>query len=303
MSPSDETNTENASSLTLTTASDLYREGVAALSAAGIRNARSETLWILELALGLPLLKIQTDGETIVAVEGRDRARTFLARRAAREPLQYILGSQEFCGLEFQVAPGVLIPRPETELLVDEVAGAELPAPNPIIADVGTGSGCMAIAIARALPAASVYGIDHSPTALKVARENAARLQVSDRITFLKGDLLQPLAAAGLNGRLAAIVSNPPYIAEAEWSSLMPEVGQYEPRLALAGGEDGLAVHRRLLNDAPAVLMKGGLLVMEVGQGQARPLLGLAKAHGWYRHLRTRRDSAGIERVVCFRKR
>lgn len=301
MSPSDDTSTDNAASLTLTTLSDLYREGTAALSAVGIQNARSEAMWILEFALGLPVLKIQTEGQTVVAPEGRERARRLFARRTAREPLQYLLGAQEFCGLEFHVEPGVLIPRPETELLVEEVTRHDFAHRNPILADIGTGSGCIAIAIARGVPAASVYATDRSPSALRVARRNAARLQAADRITFLGGDLFEPLAQAGLNGRLAAVVSNPPYIADVEFASLMPEVGQYEPRLALAGGEDGLAVHRRILKESPAFLVAGGLLVLETGRGQAAALRAMAAAHGGYRHLRTRRDSAGIERVVCFR--
>jgi len=303
MSPSDDTGTDDATSLALTTVSDLYSEGHAALSAAGINNARRETLWILESALGVPSLKIQTEWRRPVSSHERERARLLLSRRAAREPLQYLLGTQEFCGLEFRVDPGVLIPRPETELLVREIVSHESPAWPPVIADVGTGSGCVAVAVARALPAASLYATDQSPVALRIARHNAHCHQVSDRISFLHGDLLRPLAELGLTRQLTAAVSNPPYIAEADFPDLMPEVGRFEPRLALVGGEDGLAVHRRLLTEAPAFLMKGGLLALEVGQGQAARLRALADAHGGYCHVHTVQDQAGIERVLCFRKR
>jgi release factor glutamine methyltransferase len=302
MSPSDETGTDNATRLDLTTVSDLYREGVAVLSAAGISNARRETIWILESALHLSSVKIQTDTGRPVRPREKALARRLLTRRAAREPLQYVLGTQEFCGLEFQVRPGVLIPRPETELLVREVTAHQSATGSPVIVDVGTGSGCIAVAVARLLPAARVYAVDQSPAALRLARRNALQLKVSDRVTFLHGDLLRPLAERRLTGRLTAVVSNPPYIPEADLPGLMPEVGDFEPRLALAGGEDGLAILRRVVQESPAFLVPGGLLALEVGLGQAGPVVALGEAHG-FRCLHSIRDQAGIERVVCFQKR
>jgi len=225
------------------------------------------------------------------------------ARRAAREPLQYLLGSQEFCGLDFLVDRSVLIPRPETELLVEQVIQHNLRARPLIIADIGTGSGCIAVALARALPTAVLYATDRSPAALRIAEQNATRHGVKDRVRFVVGDLLEPLRAHRLEGKVAAVVSNPPYIPDRELFELQPEVRIFEPRLALAGGGDGLEFHRRLLSDAAEFLTPGGLLVFEVGQGQAGQLSEIAVAQGGYAQADLVRDAAGIDRVVCFERK
>jgi len=224
-------------------------------------------------------------------------------RRSAREPLQYLLGTQEFFGLEFLVGPEVLIPRPETELLVEEARSHSLTFSFPLISDVGTGSGCIAIALATALRSARLFAIDRSASAIALARKNAVRHRVQERITFLEGDLLQPLKGLELNGRLAAIVSNPPYIPQDELATLQPEVGLYEPRLALDGGLDGLAIHRRLLREAVEFLAPGGLLAVEVGQGQTENVIQIALDQGDYDRIRTIRDAAGIERVLCLTRK
>lgn len=285
------------------TAGGLLRAGVALLRAAGVENAEREAGWILEAALSTSCLALRLDGARPVAEPARGRAWELLARRAAREPLQHVLGTQEFCGLEFLVGPAVLIPRPETELLVAALAESDFVRAHPVIADIGTGSGCIAIALARAIPGATVYATDVSPGALRIARENAAWHGVADRVRLLEGDLCRPLETVGLRGRCGAIVSNPPYIPDGELVGLQPEVGRFEPRLALAGGPDGLAVHRRLLIEARTCLMPEGLLVLEVGRGQADRLRELAEADGGYRALRSRRDAAGIERAICFERR
>lgn len=285
------------------TLATLLREGVSRLTEAGIQNARQEAVWILEFALGATRLALQLDGRRTVRQKESQRARELFARRAAREPLQYILGTQEFCGLEFQVGPGALIPRPETELLVEELTRAFCSASAPIIADIGTGSGCIAVALAHALPHASIYATDRSQAALRIARQNAARHELGDRVIFLAGDLFEPLRRIDLEGRLEAVVSNPPYIPEGELAGLQPEVGAFEPRLALAGGEDGLTIHRRLLKDALEFLKPGGRLVLEVGQGQAGRLCRIAVTRGGYGLARVIQDSAGIERVVCLTRK
>ena len=225
------------------------------------------------------------------------------ARRAAREPLQYLLGSQEFCGLDFLVDRSVLIPRPETELLVEQVIQHNLRTRPLIIADIGTGSGCIAVALARALPTAVFYATDRSLAALRIAEHNATRHGVKDRVRFLVGDLLEPLRAHRLEGKVAAVVSNPPYIADRELLELQPEVRMFEPRVALAGGGDGLEFHRRLLSDAGEFLAPGGLLVFEVGQGKAGPLSEIAVAQGGYARAGLVRDAAGLDRVVCFERK
>lgn len=285
------------------TLADLLHEGIARLAKAGIPNFQQEAIWLIEFALDTTHLAIRLEGQREVTAAEQRRAAIVFARRATREPLQYILGTQEFCGLDFRVEPGVLIPRPDTELLVEALLShAGSARPSAMIADIGTGSGCVAVTLSRALPSTMTYATDVSPAALELARENAARHGVGDRIVFRAGDLFEPLRGLGCEGKLAAIVANPPYIPSGELALLQPEVSRFEPWLALDGGTDGLAVHRRLLHDAPKFLAPDGLLAIEMGQGQAEPLRRIAFSSGVYDLLHTRRDAAGIERVICLER-
>ncbi|TAL08845.1 MAG: peptide chain release factor N(5)-glutamine methyltransferase [Nitrospirae bacterium] len=281
------------------TVGDLRRQARALLKGAGIVNAARETDWLLAFALDVPSHVLMLEGARAVSALQAEQARVLAGRRAAREPLQYLLGTQEFRGLDIAVAPAVLIPRPESELLVEETLRAVAGIAAPVLADVGTGSGCIAVAIACERPDATVYALDVSAPALAVARSNAIRHGAGDRIRFIRADLLEALGGARA---FDAIVSNPPYIPEQEVEGLQPEVARYEPRVALAAGPDGLAFYRRLLHGAPPLLKPGGSLVMELGCGQAEAVTRMALQNGAFDSVECRKDMAGIERVLVARK-
>ena len=216
----------------------------------------------------------------------------WIARRARHEPIQYITGEQEFYGLTFHVTPAVLIPRPETEHLV-EAALARAPHDAPLrIADIGTGSGAIAIALAHTLPQANVTALDLSPAALSIAQNNAQKLGVADRTRFLESDLLQAVSGEHFD----IIVSNPPYVPKSE--ILEPQVRDYEPATALYAGANGLDIYERLIPQAHAVLKPGGWLLMEIGHGQRKALTALLKD---WNEVSFVDDLQGIPRVACAR--
>ncbi len=222
-----------------------------------------------------------------------------VSRRAGREPLAYIVGVREFWGLDFEVTPAVLIPRPATELIVEAVLHRfDDRRAAPAIADLCTGCGCVAVAIAHERPAASLVATDISDAALRVARRNAERHGVASRVRFARGDLLAPL-----DGIFDAIVANPPYVVEGAGPALQPEVRDYEPALALFGGADGLELVTRLVADAPPRLHSGGLLVFEFGLGQDVEVETLLAASPHLDLVDVRRDLDGIARTAVARKR
>jgi release factor glutamine methyltransferase len=222
-----------------------------------------------------------------------------VARREQREPVAYLVGRKAFFGLEFLVTADTLIPRPETELLV-ETALHHTALDRPVtIADIGTGSGCIAVALAKYRPLATIFAIDVSPQALQVARQNAERHQLVDQIRFLRGDLLSPLPAP-----VDLIVSNPPYIAQSELAPPFtpPEVHRYEPRTALAGGDDGLAIIRKLLLQAREKLNPTGLLLMEIGSTQGQAVKLLAEAQFSNAKIQIVQDLAGLDRLLVVQR-
>lgn len=278
----------------------LRRQAQDLLQGAGIVNAVRESDWLLASALDVPSHALILEGGRTVSETRAEQAWSLLRRRATREPIQYILGTQEFRGLDITVTPDVLIPRPETELLVEEALRAVLGVNEPTVADVGTGSGCIAVALARARRDATVYALDISAAALGVARSNAVRHGTRDRIRFIRADLLEAFGGAAA-GAFDVIVSNPPYIPALELDGLQPEVARYEPRVALAAGPDGLAFYRRLLREAPPLLKPGGCLIMELGCGQADAVKRLARERGAFDSVECRNDMAGIARVLVAR--
>jgi release factor glutamine methyltransferase len=273
------------------------------LDQAGVENSAQEALWLVAHALGLESYQMASMAEQPVVDPGWARAQSVVSRRAAREPLQYILGTQEFCGLEFHVSPAVLVPRPESELLVQEVLRWGGFDNGAVIVDVGTGSGCVAVTLATILEGVRIIATDCSPEALAVAKSNADRHVVGDRIEWMEGDLLSPLRERGMAGTVNAIASNPPYIAEGDWVGLQPEVREFEPRAALIAGPEGTEFHARLLRDSREFLVAGGFLVMEIGQGQLPALQRITEQVGGYASLEAVADIAGIERVVIAQRR
>jgi len=280
------------------TLGEVIAEAQRLLEQAGIESAGQEAFWIVEHVLRIPVHHVVADRDRLLPPDELLAVRGLIERRVGREPLQYLIGTQEFCGLEFAVNAAVLIPRPETELLVEYVAQRIPFEQQATIVDVCTGSGCIAVAIARLRPHARVIATDLSNPSLDVARQNATRHAVCERITWLEGDLLGPLAGQDLEGRLDVIVSNPPYIAEADWATLQPEVWLFEPRGALVAGPQGTELHERLLQEAGRYLAPGGAMIMEIGAGQARVMRRIVDQIPGLRFHRLVYDGAGLERVV-----
>ncbi|NLJ75772.1 MAG: peptide chain release factor N(5)-glutamine methyltransferase [Peptococcaceae bacterium] len=221
----------------------------------------------------------------------------FTNRRLSGEPVAYITGNKGFMSLDFYVDKSVLIPRPETELLVEKAL--EIMPPCPFLVDVGTGSGAIAVSLAYYNRGARVTAIDRSVAALEVARHNCIRHGVSDRVTLQPGDLLQPLVGSAPKGGVDLIAANLPYIAEGDLPELPGEVRMFEPRLALAGGRDGLAHYRRLIPQAVTCLREGGYLLMEIGFDQGPPARGLFDPQFW--EVQIKPDLAGLDRLVVAR--
>lgn len=279
-------------------AAGLYREGLKALTSTGNSNAAQEALWLVEAATGFTRLAMFTDPEQPVSSVGLARAKSYFRRRVDGEPLQYILGHQEFYGLELEVEPGVFIPRPETALLVEEAVNHLSGGLPSTVADLCTGSGCVAVALTTQCPNLTVYATDLNVVSLEVAKRNAARHGVDQRNTFLLGNLFDPLEDKHLKGTLSGLVSNPPYICSGEIDRLPRDVREYEPRAALDGGPDGMDFYRRILFRAWEFLRIGGFLLLEAGQGQAPFIVQEAEKVGHYAVRGIRLDSGDIERVV-----
>lgn len=235
---------------------------------------------MLAHVLNMPRLKLYLNFERALNEGELNQLREMVKRRAAREPLQHILGTTSFCGLEIKCSRAALIPRPETELLAERGWKflSTLNSQPSTALDLGTGSGCIAIAIAANAPAAQIHASDISPEALALAKENAARNNVAERITFHFGNGFEALPS---DAKYDLLVSNPPYIAAEEISSLQPEVRDFDPRLALEGGVDGLDFYRRIAVEARPFLNPRGKLMMEFGDGQADALKKIFSSEKW----------------------
>jgi len=262
-------------------------------------SARRDAESLLLHTLGISRATMLSYPARELGEEELGRYRELIKRRVAHEPMQYITGTQEFYGFPFRVTPAVLIPRPETEHLVEAVL-ERVPHDRRLhIVDVGTGSGAIAIALALHLPRAEVFALDLSPAALEIARENAVAMNASGRVRFAVSDLLDSLAAQQKVEYWDAIVSNPPYVPASDAALMHPQVRDYEPASALFAGGDGLDVYRRLIPRAREALRSGGLLALEIGFGQQRAISELLS--GW-QGISFVDDLQGIPRVALARK-
>ena len=278
---------------------ELIAQGTERLAAAGVDSPDFDASVLLASVLEVELRHLPATRHEAVSPDAERLFSAYVARRAEREPLQYITGDTEFYGLPFKCDARAMIPRPETETLVaaaiDCIRTLEV---KPIIADLGTGTGIIAVALAYALPQARVYATDVSAEALALARENVQRHGLGARVTLLPpGRYLEPLARSGVADEVEVVVANPPYVETAQLEMLQPEISQFEPRLALDGGPDGLDFYRHLLPQCSA-LPRLSLLALEVGQGQADRVAKIIGEQFPSAQLKTVLDLAHIERVV-----
>jgi release factor glutamine methyltransferase len=279
---------------------DLVSSARASLAAAGIApdEAARDAALLARDVLGWDLARFVAHDTDCAPGDFAARYGAVVARRAAREPMSSLTGRREFWGLAFEVTPAVLAPRPETETIIEAaLERCDAARAGGTIVDVGTGSGCLAICLARELPGTRLVATDISPEALAVAARNASRHGVSDRLTFVRTSLLDDVS-----GPVSLVVSNPPYIPTSDIAGLPPEVRNWEPRAALDGGADGLDLVRRLLADAPRVLVPGGWLIMEFGFGQ-EPGIREAVAASGLALVEIRNDLQGIPRTLVARRR
>ncbi|HEX9522299.1 MAG TPA: peptide chain release factor N(5)-glutamine methyltransferase [Reyranella sp.] len=276
----------------------MLRDAAVALAAAGIDNIRFEARLLLAHAAGLSAEQLIARGAEPAPAAVAQRLRELTARRVLREPMAYILGEREFWGLPFKVSPAVLVPRPDSETLIEAALALMPDRRRPWrILDLGLGSGCLLLTLLREYSAASGVGLELSEEALAVAQANAEALGVDARARLIPGDWRQLDWQHRLGGPFDLLVSNPPYIEAGAIERLMPEVARFEPRLALDGGPDGLAAYRNIATAAPALMAPGGHILVEGGEGQAFEISrifaseGLAMEAPW-------KDLAGIDRVV-----
>jgi release factor glutamine methyltransferase len=261
----------------------------------GSESPRLDAEVLLAHVLGWERVQLYTHYDDEVGERPRAEFRELVRKRAEGAPVAYLVGKKEFYSLAFEVSPAVLIPRPDSEFVVVEFLNAFKGREEVVAADVGTGSGCLASACAHALPSARFVATDISPEALAVAERNAKKHGLADRVQFLLGDLLAPAAALG---PFDAIVSNPPYIPTDDIAGLEPGVRDYEPRLALDGGPDGLRVVARLIGEAVPSLKPGGHLLLEIGSAQEAPVRALIAERPELKLLPTVRDHANHPRVI-----
>ncbi len=257
---------------------------------------------ILAHILNKDRLYILVNKDKILTEEEYTEYNKMIEKRLLGVPVQYIVKNQEFMGLDFYIDEGVLIPRPDTEILIEKVLSHIDENEEYTIIDIGTGSGAITVSLAKYINYSKIYSVDISDTAIGIAKRNAKTHDVLDKIEFLKGSLFDPLENRNIKGNIDIIVSNPPYIPTKNIENLQIEVSKHEPKIALDGGEDGLFFYRKIIEYSKEYLKKGGLIALEVGHDQAKSVADIIKNHKAYKNIETTKDLAGIERVVSAKK-
>jgi len=260
------------------TTGNAIRDAVRRLGQAGVKSPQVDVEWLIADLLSCNRSEIPLHAQTDLTAEDLDRFSRRVEQRTRREPLQHILGTANFFGYDFQVSAEVLIPRPETEVLVELALEFLVHLPNPSVFDLGTGSGCIALSLAKRCSKASIIGSDVSREALALARANAISLGILDQVEFRHAD---GLAALAKGKQVDLILSNPPYIPTAKIDTLEPEVRDHDPRLALDGGADGMQFYRLLADEGQSHLKSGAKLMAEFGDGQAATIVDLFDQAGW----------------------
>jgi len=286
-----------------TSISQLLQWGIRQLYDRGIDNPRLDAEVLLAHTLLVDRAALYREPDALLAMNQRQRYAELLERRLKREPVAYITGYKEFRSLTFSLTHDVLIPRPETEMLCDEVLKAcslLLERKDHLrILELGTGSGILAVSIAKDVGSCTILATDISTDKIAVARENARFHKVDSAITFLVGDLFHAISTRKENDKFDCIVFNPPYLSEDDWKHAQPEIKDYEPIDSLWGGHDGLAFYRSLIPGVDILLQRGGYVLLEIGSGQAESVRALLRTKKVYRAVHVVKDLAGIERVVC----
>ena len=290
---------ENGNSLKMTDIRTILHQATLDIAASGSPSPRLDAEVLLMRYLGIDRLKLCMNPDRELTDRDSDGVACWIERRARGEPVSYIVGEKEFWSLRFEVGPGVLIPRPETECLVEGVLRLFRPPGDGLrILDIGTGCGAIAVALASELPAARIVATDLSPSAVSVARKNLLAHDVAGRTVLVQGDLL-----AAVSGDFDVICSNPPYIPEDRYDALPRGIRDFEPREALIAGADGLDVCRKIIREGFNRLREGGRVFLEIGEGQRKQVEAVFREAGGYHKIRFRKDYGGIDRVVSAQKK
>jgi release factor glutamine methyltransferase len=281
---------------------EILNKAVDRFRSEGIDRPRTNAELLLGAVLNFRKIDLYLNRDRILTPEEMDKFDRFVRERFSGKPVQYIIGSTEFFGLEFKVNPSVLIPRPETETLVEVVLEKLKGIDQPKIVDIGTGSGAIAISLAKNLASSFIYATDISPNALETAKKNAKKHGVEDRIDFLCGDLFEPLAGRNLEGKIDCIVSNPPYVSQAEFENLPKEVRDFEPIVALKTVEEGTSFHRKIIEGSFDFLTPQAIFALEIGLDQASKVADLILSHKRFEQVEIKKDLGGIDRIVMCRR-